>query len=105
MQSKVEIPKGYSVERTHNGKFKWESILAPECHACGGFDTYEEAVTHCRMSNNMDEDTMSLEEWRQQQAPNEGRVVFADINKPKTDYERFIELHIPNESLKNGEFR
>jgi hypothetical protein len=104
MQKTPEIPQGYTVESTFGGKWKWESILAPECHSCSGFSTYEEAVTHCRMSNNMDEDDMSLQAWRQQQSPEAGRVVYADINKPSTDYERFKELHLPSESLKNGEF-
>jgi hypothetical protein len=102
MKTKVEIPQGYSVERTYDGKFKWESILAPECHACGGFSTYEDAVTHCRMSNNMDEDDIPLEVWRQQATAKEARVVLGDVSP---EYQRFIDLHIPNESLKNGEHR
>lgn len=102
MKTSQEIPQGYTVESTYGGMWKWESILAPESHSKDGFSTYEEAVAHCRKCNNLDEDEMSLEAWRQQQAPEAGRVVLADINKPLKDYQRFAELHIPNESFQNG---
>lgn len=53
MHTTVNIPEGYSVFQTLDGKWKWESILAPECHSSGGFAAYNDAVTHCRMSNDM----------------------------------------------------
>ena len=44
----VQEPDGYHVFCGSDGKYGWESILAPSEHRCSGFQTYEEALTHCR---------------------------------------------------------
>jgi type IV secretory pathway ATPase VirB11/archaellum biosynthesis ATPase len=56
MRSTVDIPQGYSVFKTLGGKWRWESILAPESHSSGGFASYKDAAEHCHMSNNLEYD-------------------------------------------------
>lgn len=53
MLSTALIPQGYSVTPCYGGTWKWESVLAPECHSGSGYATYEEAVAACRKSNGL----------------------------------------------------
>lgn len=59
MGTTVKIPDGYAVFQATDGTWKWENILAPECHSAEGFSAYNDAVTHCRMSNDM-----GYEDWK-----------------------------------------
>ena len=54
-----QLPEGYAVIQAADGSWRWESILAPECHSACGFTTEAEAFTHCRVSNDMGTD-----DWR-----------------------------------------
>lgn len=50
---------GYVVYQTLNGFWKWESILSPESHSCGGFSSYEDALYSCHVANESWEDYAS----------------------------------------------
>lgn len=56
MGNTPQLPEGYSVSQEYGGKWRWESILAPECHAAGGFASEAEAVVNCRLSNGLDQE-------------------------------------------------
>lgn len=49
-----DIPPGYSVSSDFKGEYRWESILAPECHHKSGFKTFEDAVADCRAAQGDD---------------------------------------------------